>query len=91
MRITPLNIVAAMALMAGVLLLLGDDMFASLINKGSTLPLVLFCVLVMAVAFVGDLIFRKMVPSLFRLWFLELALIGLAIVMMAVFKIIFVG
>ena len=85
-KITPLNIVAAASFLGAILLAFGQlKLFTFRVSEMKVLFIVLF-VMVGLVSFVSDLIFRKMVPSLKRLWIIELTLITLTVVIMVVLK-----
>lgn len=89
LRITPLNIISSASLLAAVLVLFNQlDFFEFQVPVMKMLFAILF-VICAVVAFVADMIFRKMIPSLKRLWLIEVSLITLTGVMMIVLKSIF--
>lgn len=85
-KLTPLNIVSAMGMLAAILLLLNQfQIMAFQVSGMKTLFVILFFVISL-VAFVSDLLFRKLIPSLKRLWIIELTLITLTVVVAIVLK-----
>lgn len=85
-KLTPLNLVAGVAVLASILLITGQFSFIPIRVSGmKVLFLVLFMVTAV-VAFVSDLLFRKMVPSLKRLWIIELSLITLTVLFIILLK-----
>jgi len=81
-KLTPLNIVSAACLVFGIFILWGQGpgLKRPLSGNGQGLMAV-FCLVSAAVFFVSDLIFRKFVPSLMKLWAIEGVLIVFMIVL----------
>lgn len=88
-KITPLNIISSTAIIIAVLLLFNQLNFFEYQLPAMKILFVVLFVIIAVVAFVSDLIFRKMIPSLKRLWLVEVSLITLTAVMMIVIKSIF--
>ncbi|MEE1885977.1 hypothetical protein [Pedobacter flavus] len=85
-RVTPLNFIAAALLVFAVLLLFDQiQLFSIGVPAMKILFVVLFLVAAI-VAFISDLIFRKMIPSIKRLWLIELSLITLTAVIVLILK-----
>lgn len=91
LKITPLNILSAMALMLSVVLLVDHKRFVAPNNQNYIGLMVAFCLLVVFASFLADQVFRKLVPSLGRIWVLELALIALAVITTLVLKVLIIG
>lgn len=85
-KLTPLNIVAAMGLLAALLLLLNQFQIIAFQVSGMKALFVILFFMISLVAFVSDLIFRKIITSLKRLWIIELTLITLTVVIIIVLK-----
>lgn len=85
-KITPLNVVSAIGLVMAALLLLNSNIFISPVNQSYTGLMVAISLLVVFMAFLVDQIFRKFVPSLYKIWVLQLVLIGLTIIFFFVLK-----
>ena len=85
-KITPLNIVAAAALMAILLLLFNEVRLFSFQVSGMKTLFVMLFLMIAIVAFISDILFRKLVRSLKRLWVIELALISLTVVIAILLK-----
>lgn len=81
-KLTPLNIVSAACLVFGIFILWeqGPEMKRPLPVSAPGL-LAGFCLISAAVFFVSDLVFRKFVPSLMKLWAIEGVLIVFMIVL----------
>lgn len=83
-KLTPLNIVSALALVTAVLYLWyrkpPQHVDVSGILAG-------FCFLVAVIAFISDLIFRKFVPSLKKLWIIEGVLVAFIIILIFIIKV----
>ncbi len=88
-RITPLNIIAAAALLAAILLLFNQVEFFAFKVSGMKILFVILFFMAAIVSFISDVIFRKMIPSLKRLWLIELSLITLTAVMIVFLKSVF--
>ena len=84
-KLTPLNIVSAICLVIAALLLF-DKKPQRPGYVDITGLLVGFNVLTALVAFVSDLIFRKFVPSLKKLWIIEGVLVIFIIVLIFIIK-----
>lgn len=76
-KLTPLNIVSAACLVFGIFILWGKGPVPV---SGPGL-LAGFCLISATVFFVSDLVFRKFVPSLMKLWAIEGVLIVFMIVL----------
>lgn len=83
-RITPLNIVAAIAACLGVYLLLNPKSSSPNINVNGLVAYLMF--LYVLVAFVTDLIFRFTLKKLKKIWLAESLLIVLVVVLMLIFQ-----
>lgn len=84
-RLTPLNILAAGCLVAGYFFLTGDILGGKVEGKLNWL----FCLLSVfacLVSIISDLIFRKAIPSLKRLWIVESSLIIFTLVLILIIK-----
>ncbi|TCC98714.1 hypothetical protein [Pedobacter hiemivivus] len=85
-KLTPLNIVSALALVIAVMVLL---------NKKDSGPqhvdvtwlLSGFCFLTAIIAFISDQIFRKFIPSLKKLWVIEGVLIVFIVILIFIIKV----
>jgi hypothetical protein len=85
-RLTPLNIVTAMCIVAsGFFIFKG---FANQMERSFNVLLFGLCILGAVVSFVSDLVFRKSVPSLKNLWIVEGAFIVFTIVLILIIKIV---
>jgi hypothetical protein len=85
-KVTPLNIITAMSLVAaGFLMFKGFD--DKLYKNFNGLYLAL-CVFAALASFVCDLIFRKLVPLLRNLWIVQISFLVLTVVMILILKII---
>ena len=86
-KLTPLNIVSALCLVFGVWILMDKQAIA--IQSGLPVKgiLVSFSLLAALVAFISDLIFRKIIPSLGRLWAVQLVLISFVIILIIIIKV----
>ncbi len=83
-RLTPLNIITAMSLVAaGFLVWKGFDDQLSKNFNGLFLVLSIFAALA---SFVCDLIFRKLVPLLRNLWIVQISFLVLTVVMILILK-----
>lgn len=82
-KLTPLNIVSALALVTGVLYLWNRKTPQHVDVSGI---LAAFCLLVAVIAFVSDLIFRKFIPSLKKLWIIESVLIVFIVILIFLIK-----
>ncbi len=83
-RVTPLNIITAMSLVAaGFFVLKGFEDKLSQNFNGLFLVLSLFAAVA---SFVCDLIFRKLVPALNNLWIVQISFLVLTVVMILILK-----
>ncbi|WP_316792470.1 hypothetical protein [Pedobacter frigoris] len=82
-KLTPLNIVSALALVTAVLYLWYRKPPEHVDVSGI---LAFFSFLVAVIAFVSDLIFRKFIPSLKKLWIIEGVLIAFIIILIFIIK-----
>lgn len=82
-KLTPLNIVSAVALVTAVLYLwyrkAPQHVDVSGILAG-------FCFLVAVIAFISDQIFRKFIPSLKKLWIIESVLLVFVVILIFLIK-----
>lgn len=86
-KLTPLNIVSSTSLVLAVWLLLKDTPTGSDRQVvQATGFLTGFCLLVAVVAFVSDLIFRKMIPSVRKIWIIEGVLIVFIIILIFIIR-----
>ncbi len=86
-KLTPLNIVSALCLVIAVLVLLDkkDARYPQHVDMTGLLSG--FCVLTAVIAFISDLIFRKFIPSLKKLWIIESVLIVFVIILIFIIKV----
>lgn len=78
-KLTPLNIISALGLVAAVLYLTNRKDGPQRLDISGIL--VGFSLLVAVIAFTSDLIFRKFIPSLAKLWIIEGVLIVFIIIL----------
>ncbi|WP_243732541.1 hypothetical protein [Pedobacter metabolipauper] len=83
-KLTPLNLVSALCLVIGVLLLTGKKPVSG--NTNLTALLVGFSFLSAVIAFISDLIFRKFIPNLKKLWVIEIILIIFIVILIFIIK-----
>lgn len=86
-RLTPLNIISALSIMVVVSLIINKSWLLAPANvefKGLFIALGL---LVFFVSFLCDQIFRKFIPTLARLWLIQLMVVVLTVVFVFVLKI----
>lgn len=83
-KLTPLNIVSALALVTAVLYLWYRKPPQHVDVSGI---LAAFSFLVAVIAFISDLIFRKFIPSLKKLWIIESVLIVFIIILIFIIKV----
>lgn len=86
MKLTPLNIISSIGLVAGVMLMLSPKPALPIQGDMNTLVVVLIF-LTAVIAFISDLIFRKFIPQIKRLWIIESALIAFTIILIIILKI----
>jgi len=86
LKLTPLNIVTSGCLVLALLLFFSPDKQLP-VQKGMNGLLVGLCVLTAIIAFISDLIFRKFIPLLGKLWIVECALIVFTVVLMVILKV----
>ncbi|WP_432708235.1 hypothetical protein [Pedobacter sp.] len=83
-RVTPLNLITAICLVAcGFFVLEG---FEGQVNRNFNDLFFMLCILAAVVSFVSDLIFRRSIPILKNLWIVETALIVFTVVMILIIK-----
>jgi hypothetical protein len=87
LRLTPLNIVSALSIMAVFTLLLDKKQLLKPVNEEYKGVIIAMCLLVLFVSFLSDQIFRKFIPSLARLWLIQLAMIFLTVILVAILKV----
>ncbi|MCJ0742553.1 hypothetical protein [Pedobacter montanisoli] len=85
-RITPLNIVSALALVIAVSLIVNKSWLLAPVNQEYSGLMIAVCFLFFFLAFLGDQVFRKLMPSLIRLWLLETSVIIFTLVLMSIMK-----
>ena len=86
LKFTPLNIIVAISLVGAIhfaTLSTGNTM-----ERGMNGLFFALCMLAVFVFAVSDLIFRKVFPSLKKLWIVELSFIAFAIIMTLILKIV---
>lgn len=88
-RITPLNLVSAMALIFGVLLAFDALKFFQAPNPAMRWIMVVLCALIVVVTFFSDMLFRKTFRSLGKIWVVELAMLVLTFITLLFIKSIF--
>ena len=85
-KLTPLNIVSSICLVIGVLLLLDKQQVQRPGQIDMTYTLAGFSFLSAIVFFVSDLIFRKFVASLKKLWIIEGVLVIFIVILVFIIK-----
>jgi len=85
-RLTPLNVVTAMSLVAAGWMLLNG--FGTPMERTINLLIFGLCILGAVVSFVSDLIFRKSIPSLRNLWIVEVAFLVFTVVLILIIRIV---
>ncbi|MBE9602070.1 hypothetical protein [Pedobacter sp. MC2016-24] len=85
-KLTPLNLTSATCLVAAVLLLVKPEPQQPQ-HVNMTGFMVGFCILIAVVGFVSDLIFRKFIPDLKKLWIVEGMMILITIILMFILKV----
>jgi hypothetical protein len=85
LKLTPLNIVTSIGLVAGVLLIFGPETPLP-VQKDINHVIILLSFLTAVIAFISDLIFRKFIPEVKRLWIVESALIIFTVVLIIILK-----
>ncbi|WAC40656.1 hypothetical protein [Pedobacter sp. SL55] len=86
-KLTPLNIVSALSIMAVVGLVVNKNWLLAPANQGFKGLFIALGLLVFFVSFLCDQIFRKFIPTLARLWLMQLMVVILAVVFVLVLKI----
>ncbi|WP_432713401.1 hypothetical protein [Pedobacter sp.] len=86
LRLTPLNIITAMALIASIYFVYKG--FGNKMYHGLNVLFFGLSLLGTLVSFISDLIFRKMIPSLKNLWIVEGAFLVFTIVLLLIIKIV---
>lgn len=86
-KLTPLNIVSALSIMAVVGLIVNKNWLLAPANQEFKGLFIALGLLVFFVSFLCDQIFRKFIPTLARLWLMQLMVVILAIVFVLVLKI----
>lgn len=86
-KLTPLNIVSAIGLVTAIVLLTGKNETHKTGYIDMTGWAITFGFLIFIVAFVSDLIFRKFIPELKKLWIVEGMLILLTFLLMYILKV----
>jgi hypothetical protein len=84
LRITPLNILSALFIVGGVVLLLNGSAVVAQEKFGRMMGYISFGFAV--VVFVSDLIFRASVRNLKRLWLLELLFMAITLILVLIFR-----
>lgn len=90
-KITPLNIVSALGLMAAVLLLFNKKEILAPVNQAWNNLFIAICLIIVFVAFLSDQIFRRFFTSLLKIWIVESALIIFTIILFIILKITIVN
>lgn len=85
LKLTPLNIVSAICVVSAVIILL-DEKSPKPGHVDATVLIVGFSLLTAMIAFVSDLIFRKFIPSLIKLWIIESVLVAFIIILIFIIK-----
>lgn len=86
LRLTPLNIISAIGLVAGVWFIIDKPGQGSPHVDVSGLIIGL-CFILAIVAFISDQIFRKFIPELRNLWVIEGAFIVFTLILMFILKV----
>ncbi|WP_367868719.1 hypothetical protein [Pedobacter sp. WC2423] len=86
MKLTPLNIVSSGCIVFALLLFFSPDKQLP-VQKGMNGLLTGLCILTAIIAFISDLIFRKFIPLLGKLWIVECALIIFTVVLMVILRV----
>jgi len=77
--------------MAAILLLFNKERILLPGNESWSGLLIAMCLLAVFVSFLSDQIFRKFIPSLVKIWIVELALISFTIILLIILKVSFVN
>jgi hypothetical protein len=86
LKLTPLNIVSSAALVASVLLFAGKAQTPRPQTVDITGMLAWLSLLVAVVFFISDLIFRRFIPSLAKLWIIEGVLVIFIVILIFIIK-----
>ncbi|WP_461485572.1 hypothetical protein [Pedobacter sp.] len=89
LKLTPLNIVSALSLVAVISLIVNKAWLLVPANHEFKGLFIALGLLVFFVSFLCDQIFRKFVPTLAKLWLVQLMIIVLTVVFVLVLKISF--
>ncbi|MBY0245180.1 MAG: hypothetical protein K2Q03_06990 [Sphingobacteriaceae bacterium] len=88
-KITPLNIVSALAITLAIYLLyFADKSSIQSIEQPKNL-IVILCFAGVVVSFIVDQMFRRMIQSLKKIWMIEIMLIALTILFTLILRFIF--
>lgn len=85
-RLTPLNIITALSLTLGVVVLFQKQAMISPVEQSMKGLWMAICLLAAVISFLSDQIFRKFIPLLRNIWVIECAFIVFTIVLVFLFK-----
>jgi len=85
-KLTPLNIVSAFSLMVVIGLMINKNWLLAPTNHESKGLFIALGLLFFLVSFLCDQIFRKFIPTLARLWLMQLMVIIFAVIFVLVLK-----
>lgn len=86
-KLTPLNIVSAIGLVTAVVLLTGKNEAHKPGYIDMTGWAIAFGFLIFVIAFISDLIFRKFIPELKKIWIVEGVLLIFTILLIYILKV----
>jgi hypothetical protein len=90
MKLTPLNLVSAISLLAAIGLLLDQKWILSAADKEFKFLFVAFAVLALFGSFLIDQVFRKLIASTSKLWLFQFLFIVFTLILIFIFKQIFI-
>lgn len=85
LKLTPLNIVSSIALVTGMMLFIKPAAILGVQQQVNGL-LAGFCILTAIIAFISDLLLRKFIPLLGKLWIVEGVLIVFTVALLLILK-----
>lgn len=86
-KLTPLNMVSSASLVLAIWLLIKETPPGYNSHINVTGLLTGFCLLITVIAFISDLIFRKFIPSLKKLWIIEGVLIVFIVILIFIIQV----
>jgi len=85
-KLTPLNIITALSLTLGVVVLFQKQVMINPVEQSMKGLWIAICLLAAVISFLSDQIFRKFIPLLRNIWVIECAFIVFTIVLVFLFK-----